>query len=177
MSPVDERAHPSRVRPMQQTTRFVRSAGGVLIRQEADDSISVLLGRRRRSWRLPKGKLESGESDAEAAVREIGEETGRRGRILAYLDEHDFSYIEDGVHVEKTAVHFLLLDEGEARQPDGEFEQLAWFPITAARRRLRFPAERSSVARASRLIATDPSLLDAPRPSVVRSLLRRLIGR
>jgi len=162
---------------MQTTTRSVRSAGGVLIRQEADESISVLLGRRRRSWRLPKGKLEQGESDEQAAIREIGEETGRRARILAYLDAHDFSYIEDGVHVEKTAVHFLLIDEGEARQPDGEFEQLAWFPITAARRRLRFPAERASVARASRLLAADPALLARPPRGMFRSFVRRLIGR
>ena len=65
-------------------TRSVRSAGGVLARREADGSLSVLLGRRGPLWRLPKGKLEPGESDEQAAVREIAEETGERGRVFTH---------------------------------------------------------------------------------------------
>jgi 8-oxo-dGTP pyrophosphatase MutT (NUDIX family) len=159
--------------------RSIRSAGGVLARREADGLISVLLGRRRRAWRLPKGKLEAGESDEQAAVREIAEETGRRARILAPLGEHRFRFTEAGVTIHKTAVHFLLADEGEARLPlVGEFEELAWFPLAAARRKLRFPAERGAVARAGALLAGDPALLEAPaRAGVLRTLLRRLAGR
>jgi 8-oxo-dGTP pyrophosphatase MutT (NUDIX family) len=158
--------------------RSIRSAGGVLARREADGLISVLLGRRRRAWRLPKGKLEAGESDEQAAVREIAEETGRRARILAPLGEHRFRFTEAGVTINKTAVHFLLADEGEARLPDGEFEELAWFPLAAARRKLRFPAERGAVARAGALLDGDPALLEAPaRAGALRTLLRRLAGR
>lgn len=158
--------------------RRIRSAGGVLARREADGLVAVLLGRRRRAWRLPKGKLEAGESDEQAAVREIAEETGRRARILAPLGEHRFRYTEEGVTVDKTAVHFLLADEGEARLPDGEFEELAWFPLAAARRKLRFPAERGAVTRAGALLAADPRLLATPRqPGRLRTLLRRLAGR
>lgn len=159
-------------------TRRIRSAGGVLARRDDHGLVSVLLGRRRRAWRLPKGKLEAGESDEQAAVREIAEETGRRARILAPLGEHRFRYTEEGVPIDKTAVHFLLADEGEARLPDGEFEELAWFPLAAARRKLRFPAERGAVARAGTLLASDPTLLATPaRPNRLRALLRRLAGR
>ena len=178
MTAVDEHAELSTVLPMPASPRRIRSAGGVLVRREPDGSISVLLGRRRRTWRLPKGKLEPGETDQQAAVREIAEETGRRGRILAPLGEHRFRYVEDGVTIAKTAVHFLLVDEGEARQPDGEFEELGWFPLAAARRKLRFPAERGSVGRAGALLAGTPTLL-TPASYVVRlrALIRRLTGR
>lgn len=160
--------------------RRVRSAGGVLARREGD-AVSILLGRRRRAWRLPKGKLEPGERDEQAAIREIGEETGRRSRILAKLGSHRFRFSEDGVTVDKTAVHFLLVDEGPLRDPDGEFEELAWFPIAAARRKLRFPAERDTVRRAATLLAENPGILPAVPPPAVPShlgrLLRRLMGR
>lgn len=178
MTAVDERADSSSVRPMSTPPRRIRSAGGVLVRRDANGSISVLLGRRRRTWRLPKGKLEAGETDQHAAVREIAEETGRRARILAPLGEHRFRYTEDGVAIYKTAVHFLLADEGAAGAPDGEFEELAWFPLPVARRKLRFPAERGSVSRAGVLLARDPDLVPtAPHASRLRSLVRRLTGR
>jgi 8-oxo-dGTP pyrophosphatase MutT (NUDIX family) len=153
----------------------VRSAGGVLVRRERDGSVSVLLGRRRRLWRLPKGKLELGETDEQAAVRELAEETGRRARVLAYLGENVFRFSESGQRIEKTAVHFLLADEGPAREPDGEFEELAWHPIVRARRLLRYPGERYSVVVAIGLLAENPSLL--PQRHRLAALVARLLGR
>jgi 8-oxo-dGTP pyrophosphatase MutT (NUDIX family) len=153
----------------------VRSAGGVLARRELDGSVSVLLGRRRGLWRLPKGKLEPGETDEQAAVRELAEETGRRARVLGYLGENIFRFREQGQRIEKTAVHFLLADEGPARDPDGEFEELAWHPIARARRLLRYPGERHSVVAAIELLAEDPSLL--PQRSRLAALVARLPGR
>jgi 8-oxo-dGTP pyrophosphatase MutT (NUDIX family) len=177
MTAVDDRADVSSVRSMSTPPRLIRSAGGVLVRHEADGTLSVLLGRRRRTWRLPKGKLEPGETDQQAAVREIAEETGRRARILAPLGEHRFRYTEDGVTIYKTAVHFLLADEGPAGAPDGEFEELAWFPLPVARRKLRFPAERGSVSRVSALLARSPELVPPPVASRLRAFVRRLTGR
>ena len=57
---------------------MIRAAGGVLRR---DGLIAVVHRPHRGDWSLPKGKLEDGEDDATAAVREVLEETGRRGTI------------------------------------------------------------------------------------------------
>ena len=60
----------------------VRSAGGVVWRR-SDDGVEVLLIHRPRymDWSLPKGKAKSGESDEDAAVREIDEEIGIRAEL------------------------------------------------------------------------------------------------
>lgn len=160
-------------------TRSVRSAGGVLARRETDGSLSVLLGRRGPLWRLPKGKLETGESDEQAAVREIAEETGERGRVIAHLGEVQFSFMEGATRIEKTAVHFLLAHTGHVGEPDGEFDRVAWLPAAKARRMLRYPAERAAVRSALSLIGTDPSLIPPSRPTLrarIASLLARLRG-
>lgn len=54
------------------------SAGAVIYyRNEQDGSLEYLILHYGTShWDFPKGKLEAGESDAEAALREIEEETG-----------------------------------------------------------------------------------------------------
>lgn len=51
------------------------SCGAVLVRHDGNDWQTLML-RAYRNWDFPKGMLEDGESALEAAVREIGEETG-----------------------------------------------------------------------------------------------------
>ena len=74
----------------------IRAAGGVVLR-EGREGIEVAVVHRPRhdDWSLPKGKLDPGESFAEAALREVEEETGLRCELGAelsparYRDERD----------------------------------------------------------------------------------------
>jgi 8-oxo-dGTP diphosphatase len=61
----------------------VRAAGGLVRRLREDGVPEVLVVHRPRydDWSFPKGKLEPGESEEDAAVREVEEETGLRCRL------------------------------------------------------------------------------------------------
>jgi len=56
----------------------IPAAGGVVIRNE-----KLLFIRRNEKWDLPKGKIDSGESAQQAALREVAEECGIKGHQIA----------------------------------------------------------------------------------------------
>jgi len=93
--------------------REYRAAGGVLV----DDAGRVLLierdvlraGNCRHEVRLPKGHVEPGESDAEAAVREVCEETGYCAtEIMIDLGERTTEFIVDDTLVRRLEHYYLM---------------------------------------------------------------------
>lgn len=124
---------------------LVRAAGGVCIREDG----LMVVGLRRGAWRLPKGRLEPGESDEAAAIREVGEETGRLVEIVAPLGvRRHLTRTDAGESAPKRTRFYLMRDRGVAREPDDEFSEIAWWPLERALRELAFEDERKIVARA-----------------------------
>ncbi|MEE2570056.1 NUDIX hydrolase [Pseudarthrobacter sp. J64] len=126
------------------------SAGGVVV-DTSDDVLRVAIIARlnrggRLEWCLPKGHPEGRENNEEAAVREIAEETGIDGRILAPLGSIDYWFTVSGHRVHKTVHHYLLQATGGQltieNDPDHEAVDVAWVPIAELARKLSFPNER-----------------------------------
>jgi 8-oxo-dGTP pyrophosphatase MutT (NUDIX family) len=93
--------------------REYTAAGGVVL----DDADRVLLierwvvrsGELRHEIRLPKGHVEPGETEAEAALREVCEETGYCGvEIVADLGEALTEWTNEFEHVRRTEHYFLM---------------------------------------------------------------------
>ena len=63
-----------------------RAAGAVVFRR-SDRGIRVLLLRAYRNWDFPKGLVEPGESELDAARREVTEETGLAGLDYPFGEE------------------------------------------------------------------------------------------
>jgi 8-oxo-dGTP pyrophosphatase MutT (NUDIX family) len=64
-------------------------------------------------WDLPKGKLEKGESPAEAALREVEEETGISGhRLISELPSTFHIYEHKGKKVLKRTYWFAMQYDG-----------------------------------------------------------------
>jgi diadenosine hexaphosphate hydrolase (ATP-forming) len=104
------------------------SAGGVVYRV-VDGRIEIQLIRDRfGKMTLAKGKLEPGETAEQAALREIEEETGIAGEIVAPLLTVQYDYEKpDTGRIDKT-VHYYLVRalEGELRAQIGEIGGVSW---------------------------------------------------
>ena len=82
---------------------------------------AALIGRLDRRgrllWSLPKGHIEAGETAEQAAVREVEEETGIIGRVVAPLGTIDFWFVAEDRRIHKTVHHYLLLARWAASCP------------------------------------------------------------
>jgi 8-oxo-dGTP pyrophosphatase MutT (NUDIX family) len=133
------------------------SAGGLVVDLSDSSPRAALIGRLDRRgrllWSLPKGHIEQGESSEDAAVREVAEETGIRGRVVAALGTIRFWFVIGDRRVHKTVHHYLMLAEGgELSAEDVEVEEVAWVPLPDLAERLAYDDER-------RLVEQVPALL------------------
>ncbi len=106
-------------------------------------------------WSLPKGHIEVGETAEQTAIREVAEETGVRGNVLAALGRVDYWFVTEGRRVHKTVHHYLMrFLSGELSDDDGEVAEVAWVPIGELPSRLAYADERRLARVADKLIDT-----------------------
>ena len=93
---------------------------------------------------LPKGHIEAGESAAEAAEREVREETGVQGELVEKLGDVKYWYARDGQRVFKVVSFFLFrYRSGSVRDYQvEEVESAEWVPLEDAPRLLAYGGER-----------------------------------
>ena len=120
----------------------IRAAGGVLWRLRGGRLELALVHRPKYDdWTFPKGKLEPGESDFDAAVREVAEETGYQGAVGPYLGT--ISYERQG---RPKVVHYWAVEaRGEPdetspafRGPQPEVAEVRWLTPDAAATQLSY---------------------------------------
>jgi 8-oxo-dGTP pyrophosphatase MutT (NUDIX family) len=127
------------------------SAGGVVVRE---GRCIVIVPTRRaadgsRVLALPKGHPDGGESAADAALREVREETGVEASLVEKLGEIRYWYMRGGRRISKV-VSFFLLDyvSGELDDHDHEVELAEWMALEDAARELTYGGERDMAAAA-----------------------------
>lgn len=108
-----------------------RAAGGVLLRSGPDGPQVLLVHRvRQGDWTLPKGAVAPGETDVEAAVREVREETGLRCRAGAELTGVRY---RDRNRRAKQVRYWLMTPLAGAGRPDpSEVDGLRWVSLPDA---------------------------------------------
>ena len=138
------------------------SSGGVVYR-ELNGTTEVALIRVGHRWCLPKGQVEKGEELQETALREVKEETGLDGEVVAKIG--DISYWFTGKDKKNTdtvkvfkRVYFYLIHYlgGDVSLHDQEVEEVCWSPISEAVERLSYPTERQTMTKAVALLKKQP---------------------
>jgi 8-oxo-dGTP pyrophosphatase MutT (NUDIX family) len=147
------------------------SAGGVIYRRNRGVT-EVALIRLRKGWGLPKGHVEEGEAVQETALREVREETGLEGKVVAKLGDITYWYTNrtkegEAIRIFKRVYFYLLRYlRGDVRQHDEEVEEALWLPIAAAIARLSYPTEKKMVRRALALLeGRRAGMRGIPRPT------------
>lgn len=106
------------------------SAGGVMYRHTDQGKLQIqLIQDRYGKVSLPKGKMEPGETIEQTALREIAEETGMCGRIIAPIDQIKYQYVHHTFGTVNKEVHYYLVEavSGTLQAQVEEIRGVDWF--------------------------------------------------
>ena len=127
------------------------SAGGVVV--DGDRVVVIVPVKRaaggQRVLGLPKGHPDGDETAEQAARREVAEEAGVTGDLIADLGDMRYGYERRGRRVAKRVQFFLYrYTAGDIADHDQEIEATHWMPLETAARELTYDGEREIVRRA-----------------------------
>src|SRR5688500_9065971 len=146
--------------------REERSAGFLIFHRRArDDAVRYLLLDYGRHWDFAKGHVDPGETDIEAAIRELREETGIRDLVPVPDFEREIVYFFRSARhglIRKTVVFFLA----EVTKPDvilrEEHVGYDFLPIEPAVKRATFAAAKELLRAADARLTEASSATSMP---------------
>jgi 8-oxo-dGTP diphosphatase len=133
----------------------IRRAAGCVAYRRDGGAIAILLIRDKYAcWTLPKGHLEPGESEEQAAVREVCEETAVSGVLGPLVGRITYMVVKKrGPQLKQVAFFLLLATAGSAApQADEGIAAAEWFAPEAALALIGYDQVREVVARALELL-------------------------
>jgi len=126
-------------------TRLVRGAGGIVSRSLPGGAVEIALVHRPGydDWTLPKGKLEVGEPEESAALREVEEESGLRCRLEQWLGTT--RYLDHKGR--RKVVHYWLMRPLSGHfAPNREVDELRWLAPAKAADLMTYEHDRALIA-------------------------------
>lgn len=134
--------------------RSIEAAGGIVMRGRVRPLFAVVQLSRQRTWVLPKGKLNRGETSLAAAKREAIEETGHDVEVHQFLGS--LSYLSAG---RPKTVRFWRMQA--SRRPVAKLMRdvraVRWLPLSQAVARLTHEREKLFLEKVGREVVRDMS--------------------
>jgi 8-oxo-dGTP pyrophosphatase MutT (NUDIX family) len=138
----------------------VHAAGGVVLLTEPFPGVLLIAHDTPAELRLPKGRIEPGETREEAARRETFEETGVSGDVGHWVGAASWEYLYDGQQITKIVDYFLI---DSPRWTDCDLDSDVRGIVVAspclALELLTFPAERGILAKALEMTKKELQML------------------
>lgn len=121
---------------------YERSAGAIIYHRRQNKVKYLLLEYRQKHWDFPRGHVETGESDEQAARREIREETGLTDLIFTPGFKEKISWFyrikDDQKPRYEEAVYFLAKCREKAVKLSAEHTAFKWLTFAEAVKQLTF---------------------------------------
>jgi 8-oxo-dGTP pyrophosphatase MutT (NUDIX family) len=132
--------------PIVDVTEVVRAAGGVVCRQSDAGFLEIALVHRPAydDWAFPKGKLGAGETEEDAALREVEEETGLRCRLDR---EVGITRYHDSRGRSKTVRYWQMTPIGGALAAANEVDDARWVSLAEAPALLTYARDQELLER------------------------------
>jgi 8-oxo-dGTP pyrophosphatase MutT (NUDIX family) len=156
------------VKRKQRRAQRETSAGGVVFRRGPDGEPRFLLIRDSyRNWGFPKGHLEPGEPPADAARREVAEETGLKDLVLhGPIRVIDWYFRFRGKTIHKFC-HFFLFQSRRGEcvpQTEEGITDCAWYTPEEARRTISYDNARDVLEQATAMVQALAHVVDRAVP-------------
>lgn len=133
------------------------SAGGIVIK----DGLVLLIKNAamknpaKAYWGFPKGHIDPGERDGEAAIRELKEETQIEAEVVTKLGESQYVFSRSGERIAKSVVYFLFkYISGDVVPQEHEVLEVNWFEPKEAEELLSFKKDKEFLKLALKLSKT-----------------------
>lgn len=126
------------------------SCGGVVIFRGKVLVLYKKYKNKYEGWVLPKGTVESGETNEETAIREVKEESGANAHIKKYIGTTEYTFNTAKDTVNKKVHWYLMSAESYYSKPQKEefFEDSGFYKFHEAYHLLRFPNEKQMLEKA-----------------------------
>ncbi|QUL98097.1 MAG: glycerate kinase [Candidatus Fermentithermobacillus carboniphilus] len=147
-------ARVARIFSLRFPSRSETSAGGVVVRRGPSGPELLLIEDRFGVFTLPKGHVDPGETEEQAAVREVLEETGIKACIKGEIGVTRYRFFDDlGRPVEKTVRYYLMEPLSENPRPqEGEVSKAFWADARQLSRYPTYPNNRAILEKAIRRV-------------------------
>ena len=137
-----------------------RSAGAIIFYREEGKIYYLLLNypsgvkAKKDYWDFPKGHIEKGENEAEAAKREVLEETGIKDLkfVEGFKEVNKYFFKLQGETIFKTVVYYLT--ETKEKEVNLSFEHIdfKWLPFVGALDQLSFKNTKDILTKANEFL-------------------------
>ncbi|PIU41140.1 MAG: NUDIX hydrolase [Candidatus Omnitrophica bacterium CG07_land_8_20_14_0_80_42_15] len=130
------------------------SAGGIVMKKDEEGTRVLLIEDGYGHWTWPKGKIEKDETIADAATREIKEETGIDAiETIKEIGASEYFYRRDGKLISKKVYVFLfkLLKDQELKIQTEEIRGGKWLTSDEAMKRLDYKGAKETLEKAIKL--------------------------